>query len=514
MIQRTFWGAMIRTAALFVAVAGGGQARLAWAQSGSDAATQEAILKALSVETLIGDAVSLSNQSYPEVEDAVRRFLNNDLEGAREYLEIAKRKYPKLPPSDLTLAKMLVIVRNGQQARLKLEQTVTEHADDPEAYLLLADLAFVEGRTTEAHALFDRAAALTLKFTENEKRKHNFEIRVLAGLAAVHERRLQWDQAAALLQKWVGIDPESAVAHQRLGATLYRLKKPTEALAEFQKGRELDPASNHPQVWMGQLYTQDKDLVEARKRFETAYAAEADNETTARAYAEWLIQQGDLDKAQAVAAAMRKKTPTSVTALLLDGVVAKMRGKSDAAEEALMKVLEQDPNNSIATNLLALILSESTDSADLERALAHAKRNSALYPNSAQASVTLAWVLYQMGRINEATQLLGQGVRDPSADAAYLIARIFEKQKQPERAAQLLDQLLKQAGTGMFMYRLEAEALLKKLIDSGVQIPQSGLPADAPAVGSGAATPPAGGTAAPPAGTTPTLPTAPAGTSP
>ena len=206
---------------------------------------------------------------------------------------------------------MLVIVRNGQQARLLLEQTVTEHPDDPEAYLLLADLAFVEGRTTEAHALFDKANALTQKFTENEKRKQNFQIRVLAGLAAVHERRLQWNEAdGAACRSGSTIDPDSAVAHQRLGATLFRLKKPTEALAEFKKARELD-ADVEPSADLARpaLHAGQATLAEARKAFEQAYAAEPDNEATARAYAEWLIQQNDLDKAQAVAAAMRKKAP-------------------------------------------------------------------------------------------------------------------------------------------------------------------------------------------------------------
>ena len=65
-----------------------------------------------------------------------------------------------------------------------------------------------------------------------------------------------------------------------------------------------------------------------------------------------------------------------------------------------MKVLAFDPNNSIATNLLALILSESKDPADLERALGYAQRNAALFPNNPQANITLAWVLYQMGRVD------------------------------------------------------------------------------------------------------------------
>ncbi|HYO26590.1 MAG TPA: tetratricopeptide repeat protein, partial [Lacipirellulaceae bacterium] len=476
------------------------------AGSGGDAAARDAILKALTVETLIGDAVSLSNQQYPEVESAIKRFINGDVVGAREFLEVAKKKYPKLPPTDLTLAKMQVIVRNGQAARAFLEKAVAENPGDPEAYLLLADLAFVEGRVTEAHALFEKANGLTANFTENEKRKNNFTIRVLAGLAAVHERRLQWPEANALLMKWIAIDPDSAVAHQRLGATLYRLQKSAEALAEFTKARELDPNSNHPQVWLGQLFTQDKKLAEARKAFEAAYAAEPANETTSRAYAEWLIQQNDLDKAQSVAAAMRQKTPESVTAILLDGVVAKMRGQNDAAEEALMKVLTIDPNNSIATNLLALILSESKEPADLERAFGYAQRNAALFPGNTQTNITLAWVLYQMGRLSDANQILARGIQNPSADAAYLIARIMEAQNQQDKAAAVLKEVLEQSAGGVFLYRRDAEAMMKRLTDAGVTIPPGGIPTDP---GPAATTPPATGAggaapgAAAPTGTAP-----------
>src|SRR4051794_16582672 len=94
---------------------------------------------ALTVESLIGDAVSLSNQQYPEVDSAIQRFRNGDAPGAREYLVMAKQKYPKLPPVDLLMAKMWVFFRSGDQARQQLEAAVTNNPTDPEAYLLLAD---------------------------------------------------------------------------------------------------------------------------------------------------------------------------------------------------------------------------------------------------------------------------------------------------------------------------------------------------------------------------------------
>jgi tetratricopeptide (TPR) repeat protein len=490
MFRRTPPRAIRRRLALLLAAMIGlaTQASAVAQQQQLDPATQQAILDALTVKNLIGDAVSLSNQQFPEVENAIARFKNLDLAGARDYLEAARKKSPKLPPTDLTLAKMFVIFRDYQRARAFLEKTVTENPGDPEAYLLLADLAFAEGRTTEAHALFEKADALTQQFTENEKRKQNFRIRVLAGRAAVHERRMQWPQAQDLLAQWVAIypdNPESAVAHQRLGSALFHLGKPTEALEEFRKARELKPETAHPYVWMGQLYTQAGKLVEARKSYEQAYAAEPEDEETAQSYAQWLIQQNDLDKAQQIAAALRQKSPESPTAILLDGVVAKMRNDVKAAEEALMKVLVLKPDNSVAINLLALILAESSNPSQLERALGYAQMNADRFPGNSQANITLAWVLYRMGRLQEGNatlQKVMQSNPNINADSAYLVAQILAQQNQKDKAAQILDQVLKQAAGGTFLYRRDAEALLKQLIAGGVVLPQqSGLPQATPA---------------------------------
>ncbi len=515
MTKRTLGGAMIRSVAALAAPAvvlwcgvASAQAPAAAPPGGAPAAapagqsptgtTAPAPVDPFTVKNLIGDAVSLSNQQYPEVESAIQRFKNSDVVGAREYLVQAKTKYPKLPPVDLLLAKLMVFNRNGEQARALLEQTVTNQASDPEAYLLLADLAFAEGRTTEAQALFEKATGLVQAFNENEKRKQAFQIRVLAGTSAVHERRQQWNEAIALLAKWAALDPESAAAHTRLGITQFRLKKPAEALAEFKKARELEPTSAHPNIMLGQLFTQEQSLDQARKEFEQAYKEDQKNEATARAYAEWLIQQNELDKAQAVAAAMRKNAPQSVAALMLDGLVAKMRNDQKAAEEALTKVLSLDPSNAGATNLLALILSESTNPAQQEKALRYAQMNAERFATNSQANITLAWILAKLNRPAESDAFLTKAVQagNLNADSAYLVARILVQKGQKENAAKALEQVLAQAGAGMFMYRKEAEALLKEL--GGTAPGPQAAPGAAPPAAQGAATAPA---ATPPAAT-------------
>jgi tetratricopeptide (TPR) repeat protein len=414
-------------------------------------------------EALIGNAVSLSNLDYAEIDKAIQRFGNNDGEGALEILKEAKKKYPKLPPVYVMLAKLQVMAQNTQGAFNLLELQVAEEPNDPEAYLLLADQAFAGNRTAEAEALFEKAQPLVEAFKDNDKRKRDMEIRVLAGKAAVQERRGKWENAIELLKQWVATDPDNAMSHARLGVTLFRLDKAKEAFDEFTKARQINPEMPHPYASLGQLFTQNNDLENARKSFERAYKEDGKDPNTVRSYAEWLLQQSELDKAQEVAAELRKLTPDNPNAVLLDGVVALMKGQSDRAEEAFMKVLSLEPGNARANDLLALLLIESPDKADHDRALRYADLNAKQYPQNSQANVTRAYVLHKLGRDNEmqeAIQVAGRG--QLQIDSAYLIAKIMTDLGQTDKAKAALEQVLAQKG-GLFIFRKQAQDLLDQL---------------------------------------------------
>lgn len=415
------------------------------------------------VEALIGSSVSLSNQQYPEVEKAIVRFRNQDGEGALAFLKEAKEKHSKLPPVYIMLAKLQVMHQNTQGAYNLLELQVAEDPADPEAYLLLADQAFAGNRTAEAEALFEKAAPLVEKFTGNEKRKRDMQIRVLAGKAAVHERRGKWEQALELLQQWVEIDPDNAMSHARLGVTQFRIGKPKLAIDEFTTARKLNKELPHPFASLGQLFAQSNDQENAKKSFEKAYAEDKSDPNTVRSYAEWLLQQGELDKAQEISGELRKLTPDAPVAVLLDGVVALMQGQKDRAEEAFMKVLSLDPNNARANDLLALLLIESSDKADQERALRYADSNTKIYQNNPQANITKAYVLYKLGRMAEMQEPLQIGTRGQlQTDSAYLIARIMADQGQKDKARQALEQVLAQK-QGLFIFRQQAQELFDSL---------------------------------------------------
>ncbi len=421
----------------------------------------------LTPKYLIGDAVSLSNKEYPEIEKAIQRFRNSDAAGAMEYLKSAKEKYPKLAPVDVMMAKMQLLVRNNRAIQFLLERAATVNPDDPEAYLMLADQAFAGQRTTESLALFDYAEPLVEKFSGNNKRKRNFNIRVLAGRAAVAERRGQWEQASQLLQQWLEIDPENAMAHTRMGIVLFRLDRSKESLAEFTKAHDINPDVAHPFVSLGQLFYADGDNEKARKSFEKAYSENKTDDRVAQAYAEWLIQQRELEKAQEISGALRSQSPDSLNALLLDGIVAYMQGQTDRAEQTLQKVLSLDPRNARATDLMALLLIQSDKVSDKERALQYAQNNAERYTNNAQANVTRAYVLYELGRKPEAQKALAKaGKMTIQPDATYLIAKILVAEGQNDQAIEALKKIVAQK-TGLIIFRQEAEELLAQLQASG-----------------------------------------------
>ncbi len=172
--------------------------------------TASSAIAQITVQNVIGNAVADAGPKYAEVQSAIDRFTHNDSAAARLDLEAAKKKFPQLAPPEVMMAELWQVANQPSNERAELENCVKNYPTDPEAYLILADFSFAEGRTAAAEALFDRAAQLAANFTENARRKHDFQYRIAAGLAAVAERRAQWELAKKHLESWLALDPDSA----------------------------------------------------------------------------------------------------------------------------------------------------------------------------------------------------------------------------------------------------------------------------------------------------------------
>lgn len=420
----------------------------------------------ITTKALIEDSVPPDSiAKYTEIDEAIKRFANRDVLAARQFLDAAKKKDAKLPPVDLLLAKLYFLSGNAQAGRISLEKTALETPGDPEAYLIMADQAMQQGRTIEADALYDKALALTSKFTGNEKRKRNFEIRAHSGRAGVAQRRKDWESAVADLKALLQADPENATAHYRLGQCLFMQQQFRPGLDEFTAAKKADKNLPDPFVASALMFDQLKKPSETQQAFERAYAANKADPATLTAYSQWLIKTGAVEKAEAMLTDARTANPGNLNLYILSGVAARMVKKMKPAEDYFVAALGIAPANGDVINQLALLLIEQNDQGKRERALQFASMSAQLNNQSADAQITLAWVLYQLGRQADAEQALRNGLQlgNLSPDSSYLVAKILHEQNRPDTAKQILTSALDNDSPGIFIYRKEAQALLDSI---------------------------------------------------
>lgn len=426
----------------------------------------------ITTQVLIGDAVSDPGSRYADVDEAIKRFSNRDPLGAQQFLEAALRKNPNLPPVDLLLAKMYILSGDSASALASLEKTAAENPTDPEPYLILGDQAISAGQTIQAEALYEKALGLIDSFKGNEKRKRSFIIRSRTGRSLVAERRKEWDTAVADLQALLKVDPDNAAAHYRLGRALFMQKKFAEGNAEFAKAATLDKNLPNQNIAAALLYEQLGMRNEAKTAFEAAVKTNREDVKTLNAYAQWLLATDDVARAEQALSAARRVAPEDLDTLVLSGVAARMGKKMKPAEDYFVAALRNSPSNAAVINQLALLLVEQPDEQKRQRAVEFARINAMLQPNSAEANITLAWVLYQVGNQRDAEAALRKGLaaRNMSPDSNYLVAKILAEQNRPDVAKQFLAAALENSAGSLSVLKADAEAL-KKQLDSGPATP-------------------------------------------
>jgi tetratricopeptide (TPR) repeat protein len=420
----------------------------------------------VTAKTLVGKAVSDDSQ-YKEITNAIERFGNRDIDGCRAILERARNNNPKLAPPGVMMAMLWLSVNQLPAARAELEDTAVKFAADPEPYLMLADLAFQDRRVTDSAVLFERATQLTTAFEENPKRKRDFEIRCHAGNAAVAEARGQWEAAQKNLTTWIGLDPDNAGAHFRLGSVLFRLGKEKEALEQFKEARKIDDKALLPELALARLYDEDRKRDVAKRWIEASLKAAPDDPAVLLASAQWYLGQNDLKMAQAIAERVLTLDGKSLDGKIVRGVIARVARDYPTAEKWFNEAHVQSPGNFPASNSLALVLIESDDKEAQQRAIEMAEANAARYrensPQQINALTTLAWVYYKQGRREDAEKILDQIARNNAltSDGAYYVSKLLADRGERDRARTILEEVL--TNEAVFATRPDAVDLLAKL---------------------------------------------------
>lgn len=411
-------------------------------------ATASAQAPRFTAKELLADSVSDVGPKHAQVDDAITKFSLGDLNGALQHLKNAKIQAPEIPPPELLMAKLCFVGanpqlgRNVQLGRAWLERSVAASPGDPEPYSILGEVALNEGRVTDAGVLFAEAQRLADKFTENAKRQQNFQRKALQGLAAVAQRRENWDKAKTMIDGWVKLDPENAAAHAALAQVLFYLNKPSDAYKSYQEADRLakiaadrnSPPSPMAELNMAALYQRrDNDDKRTGDLINLAVKNHPKDFGVRLKAAQIAMAANLLDIALEQSEAAVKMNENDLTAKLLRGYVARLRNDFTTAEHYFELAHLQSPGNFDASNNLALLLAEQTDKAKQDRALEFAVMNIQRFPINGQsparfdAMSTFGWVQYQRGVTADAQQALQQVINANvlTPDSRYYIAKVL-----------------------------------------------------------------------------------------
>ena len=338
-----------------------------------------------------------------------------------------------------------------------------EAPTDPEAYMLMGDLALSEHRITEAQLLYQKASDLMGEFNKSAKRKLILQLRIDRGLAETALGRKDWAGAQKYLEAWLKLAPKSTTAIQMLADCLFEQKNATGALEKLKEAAKLDPELTTPEAVLAQYYERAGDRENAKKWMVAALTAAPKDLRTRLVAGHWALQAGRLDDAQTQAAAALQIDPTSLGAKILRGIVAVFQKDYTTAERYFELARLQSPRSFVAGNDLALALIEQEDKTKQLRALEYAESNVRLNQRSPEAASTYGWVLFKLGRLDDAEKWLQAAVSSGqvSPDTAYYYAQVAKARNRDAVAREWLESALK--STMPFAMRPEATALLQKL---------------------------------------------------
>jgi tetratricopeptide (TPR) repeat protein len=159
-----------------------------------------------------------------------------------------------------------------------------------------------------------------------------------------------------------------------------------------------------------------------------------------------LLDNKKYDDARALLAKANGDAPDDVDLLYQQAMVDEKLDKLDEMERLLRHVLKMQPNNSQALNALGYSLADRN--MRLDEALHYVQQAHALAPSDPFIVDSLGWVLYRLGRYDEATGFLGQAYasRKDTEIAAHLGEALWAEGKHDEAVEVLRDAHRRDAG--------------------------------------------------------------------
>jgi len=415
----------------------------------------------------MGDSGPINPEIQAELEKAVEAFNASQFAETLEILKSLYEKHPEIVPPRIVLAQWFAQSNLGTAVRANLEMGTEEVPDDPEAFLLLAEISLKQGSLTAAEALLRQATTKVSAYTINPTRKKNLAASVRRVATDLFEARQRWPQMEASINQQIEADGVTPELLRKKGVAIFQQKKDDDAKKIFIEADRLDVGSEQKglpaDAVMSQLYLLRGDKDNARKSLETALAASPASKEVLVLSIQMKITDDKLEEAKPLAEKLLADDPNSDSAKRLCATVALYLNDYSTAEKLFEELLLASPLETQNANGLALALCEQDSPDKLRRALAYAAENVQKDQSNSEYLGTLGWVLYRANQLEQSANALKQSAASGQINAAtaYYFARVAVRTGNVEEAKQLLNAALQDGN--QFAKRRDAVQLLNEL---------------------------------------------------
>ncbi len=288
-----------------------------------------------------------------------------------------------------------IMQQQGQTAGAleRLSAFLESNPDDAGARTTYARLLVDAKRYDEAREQFERLAA------EDE---NNTEVRYALGLLLLQTNRI--DDAEKTLETLVDDPQRRDAAHFYLAQIAETRKDTGKAIEHY---RRVYAGEHHfnAQLRIAVLMAVSGKVDEARVFLHAITPANTQELIRiTRAEAELLAGAGRLEEALAVYDSALEEHPANSDLLYARALLAERLDRLDVVERDLKAIIAREPNNADALNALGYTLADRTERYD--EALKLIERALALKPDDHYIVDSMGWVLYRLGRLQEAADYL------------------------------------------------------------------------------------------------------------
>ncbi len=354
-------------------------------------------------------------------------------------------RYPESAAAQLALARLALQLERPEQAGEAARRALDLDADLHDARVLYAQATARQGDLDGALGILHEAVAAN---------PDHGQLGLAYGRLLIQAR--DYDAARQTFERLISMRPDDADLLYTLGLLSIEVEQYEDAESYLERLLATGRRSNDANFYLGRIAETDGRTEEALRRYRGVGDGEHFEEARLRK-AMIMGRSGDVDEALRLLRDLRRdaddpewrmrlfltesqvlrdaseyeramdllnqalrEQPDSNDLLYARALIAERMDRLDMLESDLRTILDRDPDNSAALNALGYTLADRTDR--LDEAYEYITRAHELRPDDAAILDSMGWVLYRMGRYDEAEPYL---------------RRAYEKMYDPEIASNL-----------------------------------------------------------------------------